>query len=102
MDNWVREFQNFCPSLNVILYHGSANDRTSQREEIMYQRKQNKLLPHSQQKTIFNVMITTYNIASSTSSANERERGWLKKKLGFKSMILDEGHMIKNGNFLHL
>ncbi|KAJ3223206.1 ATP-dependent helicase smarcad1 [Clydaea vesicula] len=81
LENWLREFNRFCPKIKVIIYHGSQNERFQQRQDIM-----DKLVQ-------FQVLVTTYNIPSS----HKDERSFLRK-LKFKSMILDEGHMMKNFN----
>lgn len=79
IENWLREFERFCPELTVRLYHGSIKEREEQRYELM------------EDKGEYQVVVTTYNIATS----NAEDRSFLKK-LRCRSMILDEGHMIKN------
>ncbi|KAI9364554.1 SNF2 family N-terminal domain-containing protein [Pilaira anomala] len=79
IENWLREFERFCPKLTVRLYHGSIREREEQRYELM------------EDKEEYQVVVTTYNIA--TSNADDRS---FLKKLRCRSMILDEGHMIKN------
>lgn len=79
IENWLREFERFCPELTVRLYHGSIKEREEQRYELM------------EDKGEYQVVVTTYNIA--TSNADDRS---FLKKLKCRSMILDEGHMIKN------
>ncbi|CAO3653157.1 unnamed protein product [Mucor hiemalis] len=79
MENWLREIQRFCPKLTVGLYHGSVAERTEKRYELLEDRGE------------YQIIVTTYNIATS----NADDRAFLKK-LRCRSMILDEGHMVKN------
>ncbi|KAI9273838.1 SNF2 family N-terminal domain-containing protein, partial [Helicostylum pulchrum] len=79
IENWLREFERFCPKLTVRLYHGSIKERDEQRYDLI------------EDKGDYQVIVTTYNIATS----NAEDRSFLKK-LKCRSMILDEGHMIKN------
>lgn len=98
LDNWLREFKRwwvsriaeFISSLNSLFvnrvpsdlyvkpYHGSQSERFHLREEILASRS-------------YHVILTTYNIAT----GSKEDRSFLRK-MKFKSMILDEGHMIKN------
>ncbi|CAO3631257.1 unnamed protein product [Cunninghamella blakesleeana] len=79
IDNWLREFERFCPTLQVASYYGSMAEREELREDIMDRRDE------------IHAIVTTYNIAGSRTE----DRKFLKK-LKCKSMILDEGHMVKN------
>ena len=79
VENWLREISRFCPSLVVRLYHGSVKERAEQRYELR------------EDKGDYQIVVTTYNVA--TSNADDRS---FLKKMKFRSMILDEGHMIKN------
>ena len=36
LDNWIREIQTWCPALDVMLYHGSQEDRQELREDLLY------------------------------------------------------------------
>lgn len=81
IENWVREFERFCPDLEVRLYHGSINERAELRAELKYENKMR----------IFQVILTTYQIAA----GHIDDRTFLRK-LKCRSMILDEGHMVKN------
>ncbi|KAM3867467.1 SWI/SNF-related matrix-associated actin-dependent regulator of chromatin subfamily A containing DEAD/H box 1A [Diretmus argenteus] len=83
MDNWVRELKLWCPSLKVLLYYGSVEDRRYLRHDIL-----NKDIE-------FNVIVSTYNLAI----GNESDRS-LFRKLRLKYAVFDEGHMLKNMNSL--
>ncbi|XP_009881311.1 PREDICTED: SWI/SNF-related matrix-associated actin-dependent regulator of chromatin subfamily A containing DEAD/H box 1 [Charadrius vociferus] len=79
LDNWIREVHLWCPELNVLFYYGSQEDRKHLRVDI-----NNKVVD-------FNVIITTYNCAISSSD----DRG-LFRRLKLNYAIFDEGHMLKN------
>lgn len=81
IQNWEREFERFCPGLDIRIYHGSQQERMEQRMNLLYENQSNA----------FQVIITTYNLAS--GHVDDRK---FFKKLGCHSMILDEGHMVKN------
>ncbi|NXK62757.1 SMRCD regulator, partial [Sylvietta virens] len=79
LDNWIREVNLWCPELNVLFYYGSQEDRKHLRMDI-----HNKVID-------FNVIVTTYNSAISSSE----DRG-LFRRLKLNYAIFDEGHMLKN------
>ncbi|NXI71627.1 SMRCD regulator, partial [Anseranas semipalmata] len=79
LDNWIREVHLWCPELNVLFYYGSQEDRKHLRADI-----NNKVVD-------FNVIVTTYNCAISSSD----DRG-LFRRLKLNYAIFDEGHMLKN------
>ncbi|XP_066500643.1 SWI/SNF-related matrix-associated actin-dependent regulator of chromatin subfamily A containing DEAD/H box 1A isoform X2 [Hoplias malabaricus] len=83
VDNWVRELGQWCPSLKVIIYYGSVEDRKYLRYDIL-----NKQVE-------FNVIVSTYNL----TIGNENDRS-LFRKLNLKYAVFDEGHMLKNMNSL--
>ncbi|KAF5905300.1 ATP-dependent helicase 1A, partial [Clarias magur] len=83
VDNWVRELELWCPSLKVIVYYGSVEDRKCLRHEIL----------NSQVE--FNVIVSTYNL----TIGNENDRS-LFRKLKLQYAVFDEGHMLKNMNSL--
>ncbi|XP_068537824.1 SWI/SNF-related matrix-associated actin-dependent regulator of chromatin subfamily A containing DEAD/H box 1 isoform X4 [Anas acuta] len=79
LDNWIREVHLWCPELDVLFYYGSQEDRKHLRADI-----NNKVVD-------FNVIVTTYNCAISSSD----DRG-LFRRLKLNYAIFDEGHMLKN------
>ncbi|XP_029366368.1 SWI/SNF-related matrix-associated actin-dependent regulator of chromatin subfamily A containing DEAD/H box 1A isoform X2 [Echeneis naucrates] len=83
LDNWVRELKLWCPSLKVLVYYGSVEDRRYLRHDIL------------SENVDFNVIVTTYNLAI----GNESDRS-LFRKLHLKYAVFDEGHMLKNMNTL--
>ncbi|KAJ1644846.1 DNA-dependent ATPase fun30 [Coemansia erecta] len=78
LENWMNECAKFAPSLRVVAYYGSQAERLS-------------LQAKYEDESSYDVMVTTYNVAT----GNKLDRLFLKKRL-FHSLILDEGHMVKN------
>jgi len=83
LDNWVRELKLWCPSLKVLVYYGSVEDRRYLKHDIL------------NEDVEFNVIVTTYNLAI----GNDSDRS-LFRKLRLKYAVFDEGHMLKNMNSL--
>ncbi|KAM9360072.1 SWI/SNF-related matrix-associated actin-dependent regulator of chromatin subfamily A containing DEAD/H box 1A [Symphorus nematophorus] len=83
LDNWVRELKLWCPSLKVLIYYGSMEERRYLRHDIL------------NEDVEFNVIVTTYNLAI----GNDNDRS-LFRKLRLKYAVFDEGHMLKNMNSL--
>ncbi|KAM9858607.1 SWI/SNF-related matrix-associated actin-dependent regulator of chromatin subfamily A containing DEAD/H box 1A-like [Aulostomus maculatus] len=83
LDNWARELNLWCPSLKVIVYYGSVEDRRYLKHDIL------------SDAVDFNVIVTTYNFAI----GNDSDRS-LFRKLCLKCAVFDEGHMLKNMNSL--
>ncbi|XP_031426382.1 SWI/SNF-related matrix-associated actin-dependent regulator of chromatin subfamily A containing DEAD/H box 1A [Clupea harengus] len=81
LDNWVRELRVWCPTLKVLVYYGSIEDRKYLRRDIL------------DKQVDFNVIVCTYNSTLGT----EFDRS-LFRKLRLKYAIFDEGHMLKNMN----
>ncbi|XP_018420907.1 PREDICTED: SWI/SNF-related matrix-associated actin-dependent regulator of chromatin subfamily A containing DEAD/H box 1, partial [Nanorana parkeri] len=79
LDNWIREFNQWCPDMNLLLYYGSQEERKYLRYDIL-----NKVVE-------FNVIVTTYNCA--ISSSEDRS---LFRRLKLNFAVFDEGHMLKN------
>ncbi|KAM7392025.1 hypothetical protein PAMP_022668 [Pampus punctatissimus] len=82
LDNWVRELKLWCPSLKVVVYYGSVEDRHYLRHEIL-------------NEDVIHVIVTTYNLAI----GNDNDRSFFRK-LRLKYAVFDEGHMLKNMNTL--
>lgn len=82
--NWMKEFAKWAPSIKVVLYHGSPQERTVIRRR------------HLRRGDIANlpIVITTYEIAM-------RDRRVTGGGLGvheWKYLVVDEGHRLKNMN----
>ena len=80
LSNWVSEFQRWTPSIPVILYHGTKQERAEKRMEF---------LPTSTPiKPTFPVIVTSYEVVMA-------DRKFLSK-YNFKYLVVDEGHRLKN------
>ncbi|XP_075241493.1 uncharacterized protein LOC142336493 isoform X2 [Convolutriloba macropyga] len=79
LENWAREFTDWCPSMKLFLYYGSQEERIDLRRRALTEKED------------FDVMITTYNVCIS----NKMDRT-LFKKLHIQYMVIDEGHMLRN------
>lgn len=78
IENWLREFKKFCPTLVVTPYYAGINERAYLREQIEDNRDN------------INVVITTYTIAKSKVDSK------FLRDMGFTVCVYDEGHMLKN------
>ena len=80
LSNWVSEFQRWTPSIPVLLYHGTRQERAEKRIEF---------LPTSTPiKPDFPVIVTSYEVVMA-------DRKFLAK-YNFKYLVVDEGHRLKN------
>jgi SWI/SNF-related matrix-associated actin-dependent regulator 1 of chromatin subfamily A len=79
LDNWMREIEMWCPLLEAIAYTGSQKERRELQYEIT--------------SDSYDIIVTTYNQAT----GNSDDRRFLRS-LKCQVLILDEGHMIKNGD----
>ncbi|RGB34090.1 SNF2 family N-terminal domain-containing protein [Rhizophagus diaphanus] len=77
--NWVSEFHRFTPTIPVVLYHGTPEQRSHIRTRRL------KKLDHT-----FPVIVTSYEIVMN-------DRKYLQK-FAWKYIVVDEGHRIKNLN----
>lgn len=80
LENWLREFKNFCPELDVEPYYGSQKERIEIRDAL-------------KRNPGFNVLVTTYNLA--TGDVNDRK---FLREQKFNICVYDEGHMLKNSS----
>ncbi|KAL4926962.1 DEAD/DEAH box helicase [Aspergillus undulatus] len=78
IENWLREFQKFCPTLSVMPYYADQNTRAEIREQI------------EENRDDINVVITTYTIAKGKVDAH------FLRNMDFCACIYDEGHMLKS------
>jgi ATP-dependent DNA helicase len=87
LSNWVAEFKRFAPSINVLLYHGSPEEREFMRLQLDIDEG-------------FPVIITSYEVCIALSyvrkiTMNDRKHLAVHP---WKFLIIDEGHRIKNLN----
>lgn len=80
--NWVNEFKRFTPSINVLLYHGTKEER-----QHMINRKMQK---KKETTADFPVIVTSYEIVM-----NDRK---FLQRYNWKYIVVDEGHRLKNMN----
>ncbi|KAI9045578.1 DEAD/DEAH box helicase [Aspergillus affinis] len=78
IENWLREFQKFCPTLQVMPYYAGQAERAAIRETIEDNRDE------------INVIITTYTIAKGKVDAH------FLRHMDFSVCVYDEGHMLKS------
>lgn len=78
IENWLREFQKFCPKLSVMPYYAGQAERAVIRETI------------EDNRDSINVIITTYTIAKAKVDAS------FLRNMNFCACIYDEGHMLKS------
>jgi SWI/SNF-related matrix-associated actin-dependent regulator 1 of chromatin subfamily A len=78
IENWLREFNKFCPSLNVMPYYAKQQERAEIRLAI------------EDDIENVNVVITTYTVAKAKDDSR------FLRNLGFCVCVFDEGHVLKN------
>lgn len=79
LENWLREFQKFCPGIKVQAYYGSQKER----EELRYELQDEE----------YDVLVTTYTIATGGAA----DFKYLRHQ-PFDMIVYDEGHMLKNSS----
>lgn len=86
--HWKREFENWT-DLNAIVYHGNAESRAILRTYEFSFRDQNG---NFVSKTVpkFNALITTYEVVMQDRAA--------LSKIGWRFLVVDEAHRLKNKN----
>lgn len=77
LSNWMAEFERFCPQLKVIRLHGPKSERNRIKSEELSDLNE------------FDVLLTTYEMLVS-------EINFFKRKYVWASVIIDEGHRLKN------
>ncbi|VEU24023.1 DEKNAAC105285 [Brettanomyces naardenensis] len=78
LENWLREFQKFAPSLDVRPYYGSQAAREELRMDL-------------EDDNTYDVLVTTYSMAT----GNKYDQAFLRSRK-FNVIVYDEGHMLKN------
>eukprot|EP01006_Ploeotia_vitrea_P041475 TRINITY_DN66533_c7_g1_i3.p1 TRINITY_DN66533_c7_g1~~TRINITY_DN66533_c7_g1_i3.p1 ORF type:complete len:723 (+),score=404.39 TRINITY_DN66533_c7_g1_i3:198-2171(+) len=82
LGNWMREFERWCPSLKVLRFHGTKDERAVLVKE--------RLLP--QEEIDWEVCVTSYEMAI-------KEKSKLSK-YNWEFIVVDEAHRLKNENSL--
>ncbi|GAB4854668.1 hypothetical protein Ancab_023251 [Ancistrocladus abbreviatus] len=96
--NWEREFATWAPQMNVVMYVGTAQARAVIRQYEFYypksssktkKKKSGQITSQSKQERIkFDVLLTSYEMINLDSAS--------LKPIKWESMIVDEGHRLKN------
>jgi SNF2 family DNA or RNA helicase len=90
LSNWEREFEKFCPDMNIIKYHGSMAEREDIKDTMR------KYLPRKDGGPVahppLDVVLTTFSYFSSEKTD---DRNFLRK-FHFDYMVVDEAHCLKN------
>ncbi|KAG2733398.1 hypothetical protein G9P44_002923 [Scheffersomyces stipitis] len=77
LENWLREFNKFCPDLKVQAYYGTVKEREDLRYEL--------------REIDFDVLVTTYTLAA----GSPLDFKFLRSQ-NFNIIVYDEGHFLKN------
>ncbi|CDP07915.1 unnamed protein product [Coffea canephora] len=88
LENWERELKKWCPSFNVLQYHGAA--RSAYSKELSYVSKAGLPPP-------FNVILVCYSIFERHSAQQKDDRKILKH-WRWSCVLMDEAHALKDKN----
>ncbi|OCF33191.1 helicase [Kwoniella heveanensis BCC8398] len=83
LNNWVMEFEKFCPSIPVLMYHGPPEHRAELRRTRLQTPK-----AAGNDTSLFPIVVTTFEMAM-------KDRQFLSG-LMWKFIVVDEGHRLKN------
>jgi len=79
VENWAREIERWCPSLELLTYYGSQKERLELRMNL------------EGDEDVANIILTTYTVAT-----GQKEDRVFLKRFAFQYLILDEAHFVKN------
>ena len=77
LPNWIAEIQRFCPKFRAVQFHGPKDERLRLKAEELGSLQD------------FDVVVTTYEMLIS-------EINFFKRKYVWTSIVVDEGHRLKN------
>jgi SWI/SNF-related matrix-associated actin-dependent regulator of chromatin subfamily A member 5 len=77
LSNWLSEIEKFCPAFRAVRFHGPKSERERIKEEEM------------KDISNFEIVVTTYEILVS-------EINYFRRKFVWTSVVIDEGHRLKN------
>jgi SWI/SNF-related matrix-associated actin-dependent regulator of chromatin subfamily A member 5 len=81
--NWALELRRFCPQLKVLRVHTNSSNEQKRLREIL------NTFTDTSKRPQYDVVITTYEMIKGKMENAFRRVMW-------RSMVLDEGHRIKN------
>ena len=84
LENWLREFARFAPTLNVVAYYGKQNERIEQ--QVMIETEFSNI----------DVIVTTYDIAVAVNDMTDDNK--FLRKLEPAVCVYDEAHQLRNPN----
>jgi len=91
LPNWIREFEKFCPDLNVIKYHGSLKEREAMKEDLREHLPKYRS-EHSMPRTPLDVIVAS---VSYFQKENSPDRKFLSN-FNYDYLVVDEAHNLKN------
>ena len=77
LSNWLAEIEKFCPSFRAVRFHGPKSERNRIKTEELSDTKE------------FDIVVTTFEMLVS-------EVNFFKRKYVWTTIIVDEGHRLKN------
>ena len=77
LSNWLAEIEKFCPSFRAVRFHGPKSERNRIKSEELSDTKE------------FDIVVTTFEMLVS-------EVNFFKRKYVWTTIIVDEGHRLKN------
>ncbi|KAF4046688.1 Helicase conserved C-terminal domain [Phytophthora infestans] len=80
--NWANEFRKWAPSMPVVIYHGTKQERKEMRKNALNRKKKSDVN--------FPVVISSYEVMISDA------RAFSSSGFVWKYMVIDEGHRLKN------
>ena len=83
LSNWINELKRFCPSMNVMVYHGTQAERAQKAEELRYDAA----------RGVYDIILCTYTMFERDSGKEDRA---VINRIRFEYLVLDEAHCIKN------
>eukprot|EP00045_Choanoeca_perplexa_P015717 m.202120 g.202120 ORF g.202120 m.202120 type:complete len:872 (-) comp17060_c0_seq9:1362-3977(-) len=78
--NWIREIEKWCPDISILDYVGSFKERQALRKHVL-----------TNGVSEYDIILTTYTVYT----ANDNDRIFMRRNK-FRSVVFDEGHMLKN------
>ncbi|GBG76516.1 hypothetical protein CBR_g22264 [Chara braunii] len=86
LENWYRELNMWCPSLEVVFYYG--DQKTQLKSELQSVAKSGRPAP-------FNVLLTSYTIFERDSPVQKEDRQFLRR-WNWSCVVMDEAHLLKD------